>query len=100
MVPAVIIAAGVMLIFAGVISDFVERHPTMKVLALSFLILIGTLLMIEGWNAEIVHDYHLRNYIYFAMAFSFGVELINMRLRKPAAEPVHLHNRPSMPEAS
>jgi predicted tellurium resistance membrane protein TerC len=96
MVPAVIIAAAVMLFFAGAISGFVERHPTMKILALSFLILIGTLLVIEGWLPEVAHEYHLKNYAYFAMAFSFAVELVNMRLR--ASQPVQLHNQPTLPE--
>lgn len=97
MVPAVVIAAVVMLVFAGSISRFVEKHPTMKILALAFLIMIGALLVIEGWNPELVHNYHLRNYIYFAMFFSIVIELINMRLRKPV-EPVKLHNRPPMPD--
>ena len=99
MIPAVLIAAVVMLVFSGPIARFVERHPTFKILALAFLILIGALLVIEGWNPELVHSYHLRNYIYFAMAFSIGVELVNMRLRK-STEPVHLHNRPQMEETS
>jgi predicted tellurium resistance membrane protein TerC len=77
----------------------VEEHPTMKMLALSFLILIGSMLVIEGWNAEAAHEMHLKNYGYFAMAFSFGVELLNMRIRKKAEEPVKLHNRPSVSEA-
>ena len=97
MITAIIIAAGAMVLFSGAISAFVERHPTMKILALAFLILIGSLLVIEGWNPEAAHALHLKNYAYFAMAFSFGVELVNMRLRRP--EPVHLHNRPSLPEA-
>lgn len=97
MIAAIVIAAGAMILFSGAISAFVERHPTMKVLALSFLILIGVLLVIEGWNPEAAHELHLKNYAYFAMAFSFVVELVNMRLRKP--EPVHLHNRPSLPQA-
>jgi predicted tellurium resistance membrane protein TerC len=97
MVPAIVIAAVVMLVFAGSISRFVEKHPTMKILALAFLIMIGALLVIEGWNPELVHNYHLRNYIYFAMFFSIVIELINMRLRKPV-EPVKLHNRPPMPD--
>lgn len=96
MVPAVVIAAGVMLVFAGPIGSFVEKHPTMKILALSFLILIGLMLVIEGWNPEVVHNNHLKNYVYFAMAFSFLVELVNMRLRKP--QPVHLHNQPALQE--
>jgi predicted tellurium resistance membrane protein TerC len=85
-----------MLVFAGPISRFVDRHPTMKILALSFLILIGSLLVIEGWNPEVVHNFHLKNYAYFAMAFSFMVELINLRVRKKGA-PVHLRNQPAIP---
>jgi predicted tellurium resistance membrane protein TerC len=96
MIPAVIIAAGVMVLFAGGISNFVEKHPTMKILALAFLILIGTLLVMEGLLPDIVHSYHLKNYAYFAMAFSFAVELVNMRLRR-SPEPVRLHNQPQLP---
>jgi len=95
MVPAILIAAVVMMAFAGAVSRFVEKHPTMKVLALAFLILIGALLVIEGWDAEVVHDHHLKNYVYFAMAFSFLLELINMRFRGKG-EPVELHNRPHL----
>ncbi len=84
MIAAIVIAAIVMMIFAAVISDFIRRHPTMKILALSFLILIGSMLIIEGWSPELAHQLHLRNYAYFAMAFSFAVELMNMRLRRPA----------------
>ena len=69
----------VMLVFAGTIGDFIERHPTMKVLALSFLILIGVLLVAGGF-----HQHLDRGYVYFAMAFSLAVELINMRMRKKA----------------
>jgi predicted tellurium resistance membrane protein TerC len=98
MIPAIVIAAVIMLVFSGVISRFVERHPTMKILALAFLILIGVLLVIEGWSSELVHDLHLRNYAYFAMAFSVMVELINMRFRTPSPDPVKLHNRPTPPE--
>lgn len=94
MITAVLIAAAVMVFFSGAISRFVEQHPTMKILALAFLILIGSLLVIEGWNSELAHDLHLKNYIYFAMAFSFLVEMVNMRLRK--SDPVHLHNQPSL----
>lgn len=96
MIVAVLIAAGVMLTFAGAISSFVEKHPTMKILALAFLILIGSMLVIEGWNPEAAHELHLKNYAYFAMAFSFVIELINLRLRKPAAAPVQLHNQPNL----
>jgi predicted tellurium resistance membrane protein TerC len=96
MITAIVVAAGVMLFFAGRIARFVEHHPTMKILALAFLILIGALLVIEGWNPELAESYHLRSYAYFAMAFSVIVELVNMRLRK-AEEPVQLHNRPTVP---
>ena len=92
MIPAILVAALVMLVSASAVSSFVERHPTMKILALSFLILIGCLLMVEGWDEEASHRYHLKNYAYFAMAFSLVVELINMRLRK--ASPLRLHNQP------
>ena len=73
MVVAIVIAIGFMLVFAGPISDFVERHPTIKVLALSFLILIGVVLMAEGFGQHIP-----KGYIYFAMAFSVFVEMLNL----------------------
>jgi len=85
MIIAVIVAVGVMLVSAGTISDFVERHPTVKILALSFLLLIGVSLMAEGFDQHIE-----KGYIYFAMAFSVFVEMINLRVRAKA-EPVHLH---------
>src|SRR6186713_3207963 len=85
MVLAVIIAVGVMLVSAGAISDFVERHPTIKMLALSFLLLIGVSLIGEGLDQHIP-----KGYIYFAMAFSVFVEMINLRIRAKA-EPVQLH---------
>jgi len=88
MVAAMVIAVGVMLVFAGAIGDFVERHPTMKMLALSFLILIGVMLTAESFGKHIE-----KGYIYFAMAFSFGVEILNLRLRKRGAAPVALHHR-------
>ena len=85
MILAVIVAVGVMLVSAGPISEFVERHPTVKMLALSFLLLIGVSLMAEGFEQHIP-----KGYIYFAMGFSVFVEMINLRLRKKTA-PVHLH---------
>ena len=97
MVPAVLVAAAAMLFFAGGISGYVERHPTMKILALAFLILIGTMLVIEGLLPDVAHEYHIKNYAYVAMAFSFIVELINIRVR--GSQPVHLHNQPSMAAA-
>lgn len=88
MMTAVLIAVGVMLVFAGRVSDFVERHPTVKILALSFLILIGVMLVAEAIGTEIS-----KGYIYFAMAFALLVEFLNLRMRlnaerkdeKPAA---------------
>jgi predicted tellurium resistance membrane protein TerC len=85
MVLAVMVAVGVMLLSAGAISDFVERHPTVKMLALSFLLLIGVSLIGEGLDQHIP-----KGYIYFAMGFSIFVEMINLRVRAKA-KPVHLH---------
>jgi predicted tellurium resistance membrane protein TerC len=87
MVTAVVIAVLVMMVFAGPISAFIERHPTLKMLALSFLILIGAMLVVEGFGKHIE-----KGYIYFAMAFSLAVELLNLRLRRVRA-PVQLHAR-------
>jgi predicted tellurium resistance membrane protein TerC len=87
MVVAMVIAVGVMLAFSGSIAAFVNRHPSMKMLALSFLLLIGVVLVADGMGQHVG-----KGYIYFAMAFSFGVELLNMRVRGKAA-PVALHNR-------
>ena len=92
MVPAGLAAAAVMLIFSGSIAAFVERHPTMKILALAFLILIGFLLVLEGWLHEAVEELHLKNYAYFAMAFSLAVEMINLRIRQKS-QPLQLHSR-------
>jgi predicted tellurium resistance membrane protein TerC len=77
MVIAIVIAIGVMMVAARAIGEFVDRHPTVKMLALSFLILIGVALVAEGWH------YHIpKGYIYFAMAFSVGVEMLNLRARR------------------
>jgi predicted tellurium resistance membrane protein TerC len=89
MIAAVVIAVMVMMIFAGALSAFVERHPTIKMLALSFLLLIGVNLIAEGVGFHIP-----KGYTYFAMAFSVAVEMLNIRVRKRAAEPVRLHNPP------
>ena len=91
MIIAVIIAMVVMFLFSSRIAAFIEKHPTVKMLALSFLVMIGVVLLVEGWDAERAHDLHLKNYVYFAMAFSFGVELLNMQWRKHADKPVELH---------
>jgi len=84
MVAAVVVAVAFMMVFAKPVSDFVERHPTVKMLALSFLILIGVSLVAESFDQHIP-----KGYIYFAMAFSVLVEVLNLRARKKA-EPVHL----------
>ncbi len=87
MITAVVLAMGVMLFFAGAISDFVHRHPTLKMLALSFLLLIGVALV-----AESMHHAIPKGYLYFSMAFAFGVEMLNLKLRaKQATNPVELH---------
>jgi predicted tellurium resistance membrane protein TerC len=86
MILAVVIAVGVMLVASKPIAAFVERHPTIKMLALSFLLLIGVSLMGEGFDQHIP-----KGYIYFAMGFSVFVEMINLRVRAKS-KPVHLHN--------
>jgi predicted tellurium resistance membrane protein TerC len=91
MVIAVIIAVGFMMIFAGAVSDFINRHPTIKMLALSFLILIGVMLTIEGIAPEKAHELHLKNYIYFAMAFSILVEMLNIRASRKRREAAAAH---------
>jgi len=85
MITAVVIALGVMLVFAGAISDFVNKHPTLKMLALSFLILIGVMLVGESLGQHIP-----KGYIYFSMAFAFAVEMLNLKLRAKS-KPVELH---------
>lgn len=81
MIAAVIVAMIVMFLFSPAISSFVHKHPTIKMLALSFLVMIGLSLVIEGWDHEQAEALHLKNYIYFGMAFSFGVEMLNMSIR-------------------
>jgi predicted tellurium resistance membrane protein TerC len=82
MIAAVVIAMFIMFLFSPKISSFIQKHPTLKMLALSFLVMIGLSLVIEGWDAEQADKLHLKNYIYFGMAFSFGVEMLNMVMRK------------------
>jgi predicted tellurium resistance membrane protein TerC len=87
MIAAVVVSIAFMMAFAGSIGAFVQKHPTIKMLALSFLILIGVTLIAEGLEQHIP-----KGYIYFAMAFSVLVEILNLRLRKVKTQPVHLHN--------
>jgi predicted tellurium resistance membrane protein TerC len=87
MVAAVVISVGIMLIASGPISRFVDQHPTVKILALSFLMLIGMSLVAEAFEQHVP-----KGYIYFAMGFSVLVEVLNLRIRKKDVEPVQLHN--------
>jgi predicted tellurium resistance membrane protein TerC len=86
MIAAVIIAMVIMFLFSSRIAGFIHKHPTLKMLALSFLVMIGLSLIIEGWDSEKAHELHLKNYIYFGMAFSFIVEVLNMIMRKRNAK--------------
>ena len=101
MVAAVIVAVLIMMLAAEPISEFVHRHPTVKILALSFLLLIGLSLLLEGFDQHIP-----KGYIYFAMGFSVFVEMLNLRIRRQARRPVHLRERfveaetPGAPKAS
>jgi predicted tellurium resistance membrane protein TerC len=83
-----------MLLFAGAIARFVERHPTMKILALAFLILIGVVLVAEGFHMHIP-----KGYVYFSMFFALGVETLNLRLRR-SPKPVKLHQQYESPAAN
>jgi predicted tellurium resistance membrane protein TerC len=94
MVIAVVISIIVMILFAGKIGDFVERHPSIKILALSFLIMIGVMLLVEGFGQHVN-----KGYIYFAMAFSLAIEIMNMRLRKKNKAKVGGITGKSNPEA-
>ncbi len=96
MIAAVVVAIGIMLVSAGAISDFVNNHPTVKMLALSFLLLIGFTLVLEGFQQHVP-----KGYIYAAIAFSIFVEILNLRARGRKAEPpVELHQPYAPPEAS
>jgi predicted tellurium resistance membrane protein TerC len=101
MIAAVVIAMTIMFLFSPAISGFIHKHPTLKMLALSFLVMIGLSLIMEGWDADTAHNLHLKNYIYFGMAFSFGVEMLNMtmmsRAKKKKAHVVEL-NEPFIKE--
>lgn len=86
MVAAVVVSVALMMAFAGAIGRFVSAHPTIKMLALSFLFVVGIALVAEGFDQTVP-----KGYIYFGMAFSVVVEMLNLRMRKRAAKPVHLH---------
>ena len=95
MIAAIVTAVLVMMWAARPVGDFVERHPTIKMLALSFLILIGVALVGEGVGFHIP-----KGYIYFAMAYALVVEMLNLRMRRKRAAPVKLHNQPAVPAES
>jgi len=87
MMAAVVASVGLMMLFSGAIGNFVSEHPTIKMLALSFLVVVGVVLLAEGFDNHVP-----KGYIYFAMAFSVVVEMLNIRLRKASAKPAHLHS--------
>jgi predicted tellurium resistance membrane protein TerC len=87
MIAAVIASVALMMLFAGPIGRFVSAHPTIKMLALSFLVVVGIVLIAEGFDSHVP-----KGYVYFAMAFSLVVEMLNIRMRKRSAKPVDLHN--------
>jgi predicted tellurium resistance membrane protein TerC len=86
MIAAVIASVGLMMLFARPIGEFVSSHPSIKMLALSFLLVVGVMLMVEGFGHHVP-----KGYIYFAMAFSVAVEMLNIRMRKKTTKPVDLH---------
>ena len=81
MIAAVVVSVGLMLVFAGTIGRFVSRHPTIKMLALAFLVVVGVVLIADGFGRHVP-----KGYIYFAMAFSLGVEMLNIRMRRPSPQ--------------
>ncbi len=85
MIIAIVISMIIMILFAGKVSEFIHRHPTIKMLALSFLLMIGLLLFVEAFHVEVP-----KGYVYFAMAFSFLVEMLNIKMRKKSSKPVEL----------
>ena len=87
MMAAVVTSVGMMMLFSGAIGNFVSEHPTIKMLALSFLVVVGVVLLAEGFDNHVP-----KGYIYFGMAFSVVVEMLNIRMRKSSAKPAHLHS--------
>lgn len=91
MIAAVVASVGLMMVFAGAIGHFVSDHPTIKMLALAFLVVVGVVLIAEGFDHKVP-----KGYVYFAMAFSLGVELLNIRMRKKSKKPAVLHSAYSL----
>ena len=88
MIAAVIVSVGLMMLFAGPIGRFVSDHPTIKMLALAFLVVVGVVLVAEGFGHHVP-----KGYVYFGMAFSLGVEMLNINMRKRSKKPVQLHSQ-------
>ena len=82
MICAVILAMIAMFYFSSIVAEFIHKRPTLKILALSFLVMIGFTLVVEGWNSQLSESVNLKNYVYFAMLFAFGVELINLKINR------------------
>jgi predicted tellurium resistance membrane protein TerC len=95
MIAAVVVSVGLMMLFASAIGRFVSSHPTIKMLALAFLVVVGVVLVAEGFGHKVP-----KGYVYFAMAFSLGVEMLNIWMRKRSAKPVHLHDAYRDPETT
>jgi predicted tellurium resistance membrane protein TerC len=95
MIAAVILSVGLMMLFAKSIGDFVSAHPSVKMLALSFLLVVGVMLIAEGFDHKVP-----KGYVYFAMAFSLGVEMLNIRMRNKRHAPVKLHEKYTSEDAS
>lgn len=85
MITAIVVSVALMMLFAGAIGRFISQHPTIKMLALAFLVVVGVVLIAEGFGQHVP-----KGYIYFAMAFSLGVEMLNIRMRKRSKNPAHL----------
>jgi len=98
MIAAVVIAMIIMFVFSPYIAAFIQKHPTFKMLALSFLVMIGLSLVIEGWASEKAEELHLKNYIYFGMAFSFVVEILNMVMLKRQNRKIVKLDEPDYPD--
>ncbi len=94
MIAAVVVSVALMMVFAGPIGRFVSDHPTIKMLALTFLVVVGVVLIAEGFGHHVP-----KGYVYFAMAFSLGVEMLNIHMRKRSKKPVDLHNAYEEPKA-
>ncbi len=90
MILAVVFSMFIMLFFSGTIAAFINKHPSIKLLALAFLLVIGMMLIVEGWDHEVAERYNLKGFVYFGMTFSVLVEMLNIKMRKKHTKPVEL----------